>query len=70
MKDGKSPGNDSLTKEFHVAFFSEPGPTMLKAFNLSFEKGELSTSQKQAVNTLIQKKVEMQCRLKTGDQSL
>ena len=54
MKDGKSPGNDGLTKEFYVAFFGELGPTMLKAFNFSFEKGELGTSQKQAVITLIQ----------------
>ena len=35
IKDGKSPGNDGLT------IFGELGPTMLKAFNLSFEKGEL-----------------------------
>ena len=56
MKDGKSPGNDGLTIELHVAFFGELGPTMLQAFTLSFEKGELSTSQKQAVITLIQKK--------------
>ena len=56
MKDGKNPGNDGLAKEFHVAYFGELGPMMLKAFNLSFEKGELSTSQKQAVITLIQEK--------------
>ena len=73
MKDGRSPGNDGLTKEFYVAFFGffgELGPTMLKAFNLSFEKGELSKSQKQSVITLIQKKVEIPCRLKTGGHSL
>ena len=46
MKDGKTQGNDCLTKEFYVAFFGELGPTMLKTFNLSFEKGELGTSQK------------------------
>ena len=32
------------------------GPLLLKTFNYSFEKGELSASQKQAVITLIQKK--------------
>ena len=53
MKDGKSPGNDGLTKQFYVAFFSELEPTMPKAFNLSFEKGDFSTPQKQAVITLI-----------------
>ena len=67
MKDVKSPENGGLTKEFYVAFFGELRLTMFKAFNLFFEKGELSTSQKQAVITLIQNKVEMPCRLKTGD---
>ena len=56
MKNGKSPGNDGFTKEFYVSFFGELGPLSLKTFNYSFEKGELSASQKQAVITLIQKK--------------
>ena len=56
MKNGKSPGNDSFTKEFYVAFFGELGPLLLKMCNYSFGKGELSASQKQAVITLIQKK--------------
>ena len=56
MKNGKSPGNDGFTKEFYVSFFGEFGPLLLKTFNYSFEKGELSASQKQAVITLIQKK--------------
>ena len=56
MKNGKSPGNDGFTNEFYVAFFGELGPLLLKTFNYSFEKGELSASQKQAVITLIQKK--------------
>ena len=50
------PGNDGCTKEFYVAFFGEMGPLLLKTFDYSFEKGELSSSQKQAVITLIQKK--------------
>ena len=56
MKNGKSPGNDGLTKEFYTAFFGELGSLLLKTFNYSFVKGELSSSQKQAVITLIQKK--------------
>ena len=56
MKNGKNPGNDGFTKEFYVAFFGELEPLLLKTFNYSFEKGELSASQKQAVITLIQKK--------------
>ena len=53
MKNGKSQGNDGPTKEFYTAFFDE---LLLKTFSYSFVKGELSSSQKQAVITLIQKK--------------
>ena len=56
MKNGKSPGNDGLTKEFYTAFFGELGSLLLKTFNYSFVKGELSSSQKQALITLILKK--------------
>ena len=56
MKNGKSPGNDGLTKEFYIAFFGELGRLMLRTFNHSFSKGELSSSQKQAVITVIGKK--------------
>ena len=56
MKNGKSPGNDGFTKEFYTAFFGELGSLLLKTFNYSFVKGELSSSQKQAVIILIQKK--------------
>ena len=58
MKNGKSPGNDGFTKEFYVSFFLLIGTTIIKTFNYSFEKGELSASQKQAVITLIQRKIE------------
>ena len=56
MINGKSPGNDGFTKEFYVSFFGKWGPLLFKTFNYSFEKGELSASQTQAVITLIQKK--------------
>ena len=56
MKDGKSPGNDGLTKEFFVCFFGEVAPLLIQSLNYSFTVGELSTSQKQAVITLIEKK--------------
>ena len=56
MKNEKSPGNDGFTKEFYFTFFGELGPLLLKMFNYSFEKGELSALQKQVVITLIQKK--------------
>ena len=49
MKNEKSPDNDGFTKEFYVSSFWELGPLLSKPFNYSFEKGELSASQKQAV---------------------
>ena len=55
MKNGKSPGNDGLTKEFYVGFFKRLHLPSLKSLNYAFTGGELSTSQKQAVITLIEK---------------
>ena len=56
MKNGKTPGNDGLVKEYYVCFFGELGMLLLKSLNYSHLVGELSTSQKQAVVTLIKKK--------------
>ena len=56
MKNGKTPGNNGLMKEFYVCFFGELGMLLLKSLNYSHLVGELSTSQKQAVLTLIKKK--------------
>ena len=43
-------------KEFYLAFFDILGPKLLMGYNHAFSQGELSTSQKQAVITLIEKK--------------
>ena len=56
MKNGKSPGNDGLTKEFYVCFFNEICSPLIDALNYSFEVGQLSTSQRQALITIIEKK--------------
>ena len=56
MKNDKSPGSDGLTKEFYVCFFNEVSKTLITALNHSFTTGMLSTSQRQAVITLIEKK--------------
>ena len=56
MKNGKTPGNDGLTKEFYVCFFEEMGSLLLKSLIHCHAVGELSTSQKQAVITPIEKK--------------
>ena len=51
MKNGKVQAMMDLQRNFW-----QIGATIVKTFNYSFEKGELSASQKQAVITLIQKK--------------
>ena len=56
MKNGKSPGNDELSKEFYVCFFNELCDSLITALNTSFEVGQLSTSRRQAIVTLIEKK--------------
>ena len=56
MKNRKTPGNDGLSKEFYVCFFGELGMLLLKSLNYSHLEGELSTSQKQAVVVLLEKK--------------
>ena len=70
MPASKTPGNDGLTKEFYIAFFDKLGPWLLKCLNFSFENGVLTTSQRQAVITLVEKKEKISVTLKTGDQYL
>ena len=52
----KSPGNDGLTKEFYKGFWGHVKVLLLLSFEITFLKNELSTSQKQAVIRLIEKK--------------
>ena len=54
LGNNKSPGNDGLSKEFYVC--NEIHPFLIEALNYSFQHGELSISQRQAVITLIEKK--------------
>lgn len=55
MPNSKTPGNDGLTKEFYCKFWDKIGALVVDGFNESFEKGSLSTTQRQAVITLIEK---------------
>ena len=50
------PGNDGLTAEFYKNFWNLLGQQLTDSLNYSFEHGELSTSQKQAIIKLIDKK--------------
>ena len=56
MKNCKTPKNDCLTKEFYIFLLKQLGKLLVSTLNYSFDHGELSTSQKQAVIVLIQKK--------------
>ena len=56
MHSNKPPGNDGLSKEFCLAFFQTLGSDLIECLNNSFQEGEMSSSQKQAVITLIEKK--------------
>ena len=56
FQKNKTPGNDELTNEFYVAFWPLIGKHLVDCVNYSFEFGELSNSQKQAIITLIEKK--------------
>ena len=56
FENGKTPGNDGIPTEFYKTFWSCVGELMTDVFNYSFDSGEMSNSQKQAIITLIDKK--------------
>ncbi len=55
FKDNKSPGNDGITVEFYKKFWPWFGEILVASLNESLRRGELSSSQKQAVITLLDK---------------
>ena len=56
MPNDKTPGNDGSTKEFMLCFYVVLAELLIDSLNYSFEVGELSSSQKLAMITLIEKK--------------
>lgn len=56
FESNKSPGNDGLTAEFYRAFWHILGNLMVGSLNYSYDYGELSNSQKEAIITFIEKK--------------
>ena len=56
-----------LPKSFMFAFFGEVAPLLVNSLRYSYKVGELSTSQKQTVITLTEKRVEIRDLSKTGD---
>ena len=55
MANNKSLGNDGLSKELHVCFFNEIHTYLLNTLNCSFSCGHMTSSQRQAIITLIEK---------------
>ena len=64
MGNNKSPGNNGLSKEVYVRFFNEIHSYSLQAPNMTFQEGQLSGSQRQAVIVLIEKRDKDLCFLK------
>ena len=60
----KVPGNDGLPVEFYEIFWDSIAQILVECFNESFAKGEMSSSQRQAVITLIEQKDQDRCDLK------
>ena len=53
MNTGKSPGIDSLTAEFCLAFWAVIGSDLVEVLNYGFQNGQLSVSQRRGLLSLI-----------------
>ena len=56
FEKNKTPGNGGLTIEFYLAFWDLVGECLVDALTFAQEQGQFSTSQKQAMITLLEKK--------------
>ena len=56
FQTGKTPGNDGIPIEFYKTFWPLIGEFMVNSFNEAYENREMSSSQRQAIITLIEKK--------------
>jgi len=56
FQPNKTPGNDGIPIEFYKTFWPLISDPFIRCVNECFEKGEMSSSQKQTVITLIEKK--------------
>ena len=56
FKKLKTPGNDGLPIEFYLTFWQTIKDVLIESYNESFNKKEMTITQKQAIITLIEKK--------------
>ena len=66
MENNKSPGNDELSKEFYECFWDEIKNPFLASIHRAFLNQELSSSQKQTVIKMLEKKTKTKDSSKTG----
>ena len=59
MQNNKSPGNDGLTKKFYETFWDDLKEILVNSVREAKEIRHLSTSQRQAIIKLIEKKIEI-----------
>ena len=55
FENNKSPGEDGLIAEFYKTFWNSLGSLLVEPLNYSYDHGELSNTQKQAIIKLIEK---------------
>ena len=67
MQSDKSPSNDGLAKEFYQTFWNELKEIFVDFVSEAKENRHLSTSQRQAIINLIEKRIETRDSFKTGD---
>ena len=56
FENGKTPGNDGIPIEFYKKLWDILADQLVNVFNYSFQLEEMTTSQRQAIITLIDKK--------------
>ena len=56
MPTNKTPGNDGLSVEFYITFWTLIGDLVVNSINMAYMIGTLSNTQNQGVITLIEKK--------------
>ena len=66
-QSNKSTGNDGLTKELYETFWTVLKEIFVDSVSEAKEKEILSTSQRQAIIKLIEKRIEIKDPFKTGD---